>query len=162
MKSIVRNAVIAAAFLTFITGAPLYARTNGTNHETLSKIDSVKESYRAKQRKDSLNGGAKASNSASDLMKKVAANEVNMVTNTHEGKAQNEIVINGKRYFATGDGYAFTISQNRSICFAADPVTNKKVNKADAVTYADASGRVFYFESEDTYKEFIKLASSKQ
>ncbi len=163
MKGIVSKAAIAAAFLVFITGAPLYARTSGTNNEAALKANSVKESYRAKLRKDSLqnNGAAKAEGSPSAWMTRVSANEVNMVTNTLERKPQSEIVINGKKYFAEGTGYAFTISQNPSICFANDPLTNRKVNKAEAVIYADASGRVFYFESENTFKDFINLASEK-
>ena len=40
-------------------------------------------------------------------------------------------------------------------------MTNKTIDKADAVIYIDASGRALYFESGDTYERFVGLAEQE-
>ncbi len=47
---------------------------------------------------------------------------------------------------------------NPSTRFAKDPLTDRAVDKSCAVIYADASGRVYYFESEAAYSAFMALA----
>ena len=69
------------------------------------------------------------------------------------------VAIDGKTYFGAGDAYASTLRMNAAARTAVDPSTSKKIDKASAVTFADASGRVFYFESESSYREFIGLAT---
>ena len=82
-----------------------------------------------------------------------------MSTNTFAKTAQKEINLDGSKYFASGTGHEANLARNASARFAVDPLTNKKVNKASAATYADASGRVFYFESDESFNGFIALAT---
>jgi hypothetical protein len=53
------------------------------------------------------------------------------------------------------------LQENPSIRFARDPFSNKAIDKADAAVYVDASGRAFYFESDDSYKNFIALGEQE-
>ena len=127
-------------------------------------LESVKQEYNACQRLDALKGNKSHSEAvkpaaAEELLKKVDLSEVNMATNRLDKAGKREFRLNGKTYYISGDKDALQLSSNPTTCFAKDPLTNKTVNKADAVTYADASGRVHYFESEDSYKGFIGLAS---
>ena len=82
-----------------------------------------------------------------------------MATNRVSGDKLSSVAIDGKTYFGAGDAYASTLRMNAAARTAVDPSTSKKIDKASAVTFADASGRVFYFESENSYREFIGLAT---
>lgn len=160
-KNIGKVAALALAVL--IAPACVYAQSD-VNSVAISRLESIKERYLASVRSEALHAknavpARIATGPASSWMKRVNANEVNMVTNRFERKQQNEISLNGKVYFATGEGYAFNMTQNPSLRFAKDPMTNKAIDKAEAVIYSDASGRAHYFESEETYKNFISLAT---
>ncbi|MBI5643271.1 MAG: hypothetical protein HY954_07325 [Deltaproteobacteria bacterium] len=166
-KETLKRAVIAAAFTAFMAGTipgALHATENGASkNDAISKLESCKSSYMAKLRQEALQTKnplpeSMSNGPASAWLQKVSPNEVNMVTNTFEKKEQKEISLDGKKYYANGEGYAFNLSQNPSTRFGVDPLTNKKVDKASAAIYADASGRVFYFESEDSFNGFLALA----
>lgn len=136
----------------------------GDNMESIAKLQSVKESYAASLRLEALQAknspeSVRVSGPAAEWLKKVSAEEVNMVTNRHAGSKQAAVSIDGRTYFGGGEGYVSTLQKNVAARSAVDPFTNKKIDKASALTYADASGRVFYFESEGSYREFIGLAT---
>jgi YHS domain-containing protein len=136
----------------------------GENQEAIAKLQSVKESYAASLRLEALQAknspeSVNVTGSASQWLKKVSAEEVNMVTNRHAGSKQASVSIDGKSYFGAGEGYVATLEQNAATRAAVDPYTNKQIDKASALTFADASGRIFYFESESSYNNFIGLAT---
>ena len=136
----------------------------GDNKEAIAKLQSVKECYAASLRLEALQAknspeSVRVTGAAADWLKRVSAEEVNMVTNRHAGSKQVPVSIDGRTYFGAGEGYVSTLQKNMAARSAVDPFTNKKIDKASALTYADASGRVFYFESEGSYGEFIGLAT---
>lgn len=136
----------------------------GDNMEAIAKLQSVKESFAASLRLEALQAknspdSVRVSGPAAEWLKRVNAEEVNMVTNRHAGSKQAAVAIDGRTYFGAGDGYVSNLQKNAAARSAVDPFTNKKIDKASALTYADASGRVFYFESEGSYAEFIGLAT---
>lgn len=126
--------------------------------------ETVRQNYLASLRlealktKNTIPANIETSSSTGAWLKRVKANEVNMVTNRYVGKMQNEVKVDGKTYFVSGESYAWTLQQNPSIRFAKDPFTNKIIDKADAVIFVDASGRTLYFESDDAHKNFMALA----
>lgn len=169
MKRNVLKRIVLASSLAFfgvaaVNGAALAKDSNETNKQAISKLQTLKENYIAGVRQEAVSSKSPvptkvASGPATMWLSKVNPKEVNMATNRHEKKAQKEIKLDGKTYYMTGDSYAFNMEQNRSTRFAKDPLTNKKIDKAEAVTFADASGRVHYFESEDTFRQFTALAT---
>ncbi|CAG0985499.1 hypothetical protein GPROT1_02599 [Gammaproteobacteria bacterium] len=163
MKKNSGKLLIAAAMT---ASAVMFASGAGAadNKDAIVVLQSVKESYAASLRLEALQAknspeSVRVTGPASEWLKKVNAEEVNMATNRHTGEKQAAVSIDGRDYFAAGDGYAAALQMNAASRVAVDPYTNKKVDKASASTYADASGRVFYFESENSYREFIGLAT---
>lgn len=144
--------------------APGVAQAEMNSSETLAaiRLTTAKENYLAVQRLKALKANEAASriDGASPWvwLTRVNATEVNMVTNRYQKAVQEPVSLNGKAYYAAGSGYSSTLSNNPSIRFAKDPLTNRVVDKAEAIIFADAAGRAYYFESEDTYKGFIGLA----
>lgn len=130
-------------------------------------LESVKQNYLASVRlealktKNSVPGKDQINTPANLWMKRVKASEVNMVTNRYNREPQSKVIMEGKIYYASGESYVGTIRQNPSLRFAKDPVTNKTIDKAEAVIYVDASGRALYFESGDTYERFVSLAGQE-
>lgn len=160
--------ILAAAFSAlmagYFTGYAVAGSENAGNREAVAKLQSAKECYAASIRMEALQANnnasaVKANGPASLWLTKVSPDEVNMVTNRYEKKKQDAINMDGRTYYGTGSGYAYNLNQNPSVRYSNDPVTNKKVDKASAAAYADASGKVYYFESEDSYRNFISLAS---
>ena len=130
-------------------------------------LESVKQNYLASLRLEALKtrntvpGRDQINSPANFWMKRVKAGEVNMVTNHYTKDPQTKVIMGGKIYYTSGESYTWTMQQNPSIRFAKDPVTNKTIDKADAVIYIDASGRALYFESVDTYEKFVALAEQE-
>jgi len=142
-----------------------YATEPVVETNAITLLESVRQNYYAQERLMSLknnntvninkNGPAKM------WLKKVTSSEVNMVTNRITSEQQDAVEINGKKYFANGKEYAFNLQENASVRFSVDPLTNVIIDKADAVTYSDASGRVLYFESDKSFERFLAMASSE-
>lgn len=130
-------------------------------------LESVKQNYLASIRlealktKNNVPDRSEINSPASFWLKRARATEINMVTNRMTKELQGKVVMNEKVYYTPGESFALTLQQNPSLRFAKDPLTNKSVDKANAVIYADASGRALYFESDDTYKKFISLAEEE-
>ncbi len=149
-----------------------YSSASETNNMVVDNravllLESVKQNYLASLRLEALKTGNSVPgrnqiNSPSDFwMKRVKAGDVNMVTNRYTRDPQTKVIMGGKIYYTSGESYAGTMQQNPSLRFTKDPVTNKTVDKAEAVIYIDASGRALYFESEDTYEKFVSLAEQE-
>ncbi len=164
MKSTIMIIAVFASIAAFSANAAAETGpVDAANRKALATLQAVKENYAASLRMEAIRSknpvnGVRVTGPASLWLKKVNPDQVNMVTNRFYGSRQEAISIGGRDYYISG-AYAFTLRQNPSIRFALDPLTERKVDKSAAMTYADASGRVFYFESEDTFRNFIGLAS---
>lgn len=169
-RGIFGKALIVAGCAAFVAGVvlPAIAQADsvspGRHNGATIVLESVKQCYAASERLEALKTGKmeadkRANGSASVWLKKVSLNEVNMATNRVERRPQKEVNINGRKYYVSNEFAGAQLQRNPSACFAKDPLTNKVVDKMKAATYADASGRVLYFESDDTYRDFIGLAN---
>ena len=89
---------------------------------------------------------------------KVKTNLVCMVNDSYMGKEQIPVEFEGKTYYGCCQGCVDAIQNKRSVRYAVDPATEKEVDKAKAyiVLKKDGSSKVFYFESEETYKQYLK------
>lgn len=156
--------IAVAAFAFAALAVPADAKTPAANNGAITKLESAKECYKASVRKEAIQAKSSvpdkiSTGPASGWLTRVKRDEVNMVTNRFEGKKLAATNMDGKTYFTAGDVYAKNLAANPSTRFAKDALTDKKIDKAEAATYADASGRVYYFESEDSFRNFIALAN---
>lgn len=173
-RNILKSTCIKTGLLVFIVAICLSGYGNAAetssiaiDNDTILLIETIKQNYLASLRLEAL----KTKNSMPDLnqtnntpslwLKRVKANEVNMVTNRYTKETLSETILSGKVYYASGEMVAWTLQQNPSLRFTKDPLTHKIVDKSDAVIYVDASGRALYFESDETYKNFIALADQE-
>ncbi len=169
-RKLIEKMVIAATFAVFAAGSfiPVTANAEAGHADrfAVARLKTVEENYRAHLRAEALHAKKSAaigeSGPSSLWLTRVAPEEVNMVTNRRESKKQSALSLNGKSYYCPDNAYAVNMSDNPSIRSARDPLTDKRIDKSDAVIYADASGRVYYFESEDTYRGFIGLADTER
>lgn len=165
LKRTIRKTILTSFILSVALAGYSYAAGPVSESNTISLLESVRQNYYANERLQSLRNTnlirVKKEAPAKMWLKKVTSGEVNMVTNRYTGEQQNAIRVNDKTYFATGDGYALNMKNNSSVRFAKDPVTGKTIDKADAATYSDASGRILYFESEMSFERFLGLADSE-
>lgn len=167
-RKLIEKMVVAATFAVFAAGSFIpvtaVAETGNIDRCVVARLKTVEENYRAHLRAEALQAKKTAdigeSGPASSWLTRVSAEEVNMVSNRRESRKQSVVSLNGKSYYCPDSAHAFNMSHNPSTRFAKDPLTDKRVDKSEAVIYADASGRVYYFESEDTYKGFIGLANT--
>jgi len=129
-------------------------------------LESVRQNYMASQRTEQLRGKLIEASARTPLavsgepgqwLRRVKGSSVNMVTNRLFSGAQKVVSCEGKEYYVPNDDYGFNLMLNRSLRYAADPVTGRKIDKSDALAYADSKERVLYFESEQSYKNFISL-----
>ena len=167
MKNVSIVRLFATIFSVFILIATLVGYSSAQSSESgdsgiISALETIKENHMAAKREEAIKAGSTPSTitgHASTWLTKVNSNEINMVTNRHEGVAQAEIVIDGKTYYGSCKGCAENMTSNTSTRFARDPYTNKLVDKAEATIFTDSSGRAWYFESGNTQASFIELAS---
>ena len=126
-----------------------YAEQDVFESNAIRLLESVRQNYYAHELLVSLkNNYAVNINKnvpAKMWLKKVNTSEVNMVTNRFSGEQQDAVIINNKQYFANGKEYAFNLQENSSLLYSIDPLSNMIIDKADAVTYSDALGRVLFF-----------------
>lgn len=163
-RSFIKAALtLSVLTITFaVASGAAQAATNSSDTLAAVRLTTAKENYLAVQRLKALKANEAASRidaaSPSVWLTRVNRAEVNMVTNRFQKAVQEPVNLNGKAYYVAGSWYSSTLSNNPSIRFAKDPFTSRVVDKAEAVIFADAAGRAYYFESEDTYKGFIGLA----
>jgi len=138
------------------------ASSNGTTVLARQKLQTIRANYQAIKRMKTLRAAIEGVNPGESLppswLRRVEPAEVCMITNRHEGSPQAPIVLSGKTYYGSCDGCAENLRLNPSVRFARDPYSGRLVDKAEALTFADASGRVWYFESEANKARFLGLA----
>jgi hypothetical protein len=164
MKNVSIVRLFITIFSVFVLIATLvgYSSAQSRDSGIISALETIRENHMAIKRQEAIKAGSTPNTTtghASTWLTKVNANEVNMVTNRHEGVAQTEIVIEGKTYYGSCKGCAKNMMDNTSTRFARDPYTKKLVNKAEATIFADSTSRVWYFESENTQASFIDLVN---
>lgn len=80
-----------------------------------------------------------------------------MVNDAYMAKPQIPVEVNGKTYYGCCNMCVSTLNEKESARLAVDPFTGQKVDKSDAfIVLLDQSGKVAYFESEETYGAFQK------
>lgn len=170
MKRYLGRAINVSVFSLFVAsaclfgGAESHAGEKEQDKAAVSRLNAVKQAHLARERGAAIKvkAGVQSRDDASKapMLIRVKADEVNMATNHYEGAKQNTVTIDNKVYHVGASGYARHITANPSTRFSRDPFTGKAVDKAEAVIFADASSRVHYFESEETYKAFVGLADN--
>ncbi|HEX9941481.1 MAG TPA: hypothetical protein VGG03_05665 [Thermoanaerobaculia bacterium] len=93
---------------------------------------------------------------AKPALKKVEAKKVCMINDQLFEKDQIPVSVQGKTYYGCCEMCKERLSKDVASRTSVDPVTGKKVDKATAVIAALPDGKVLYFESEKTLKEYQK------
>lgn len=79
-----------------------------------------------------------------------------MVNNAYMGKKQIEVPHGGKIYYGCCAMCVERIPNDQTVREAVDPLTGKKVDKANAyIVMISDEGEVAYFENEENYKKFL-------
>ncbi len=88
------------------------------------------------------------------LLKQVEVRFVCMQNNKAFDKEQVPVTIDGVVYFGCCDNCNKTLSSKEENRYALDPVSKKRINKAEAVVGAAADNSIYYFESVENLKAF--------
>ncbi len=119
-----RTFFISFLLLTFAISFSTFTQADNTNQQTSSSLTEVDSKY------------------------------VCMVTNQLFVKEQIPVELEGKTYYGCCEMCKAKIKNNPQSREATDPVSGKKVDKAEAVIGASADGNIYYFESEENLAEF--------
>lgn len=83
------------------------------------------------------------------FMEPVPKDEICMVQKYYMGPGKmTPVVLDNKTYYVCCQGCKDTITKDPNERWAIDPVSGKKVNKADAVLGKATNGQIHFFESE--------------
>jgi YHS domain-containing protein len=119
-----RTFFISFLILTFTISFCTFTQADNTNQQTSSSLTEVDSKY------------------------------VCMVTNQLFVKEQIPVEVEGKTYYGCCEMCEAKIKNNPQSREATDPVSGKKVYKAEAVIGATADGSIYYFESEENLEMF--------
>lgn len=84
-------------------------------------------------------------------LEKVESKRVCMVNDTVFPRDQIPVEVDGKTYFGCCEMCKGRLAKDATLRTATDPVSGAEVDKATAVIGAGPDGRVFYFESDQTF-----------
>jgi YHS domain-containing protein len=98
--------------------------------------------------------GPAADAKASQLAVVHERNQVCMVNDQYMGREQIPVTIAEKTYYGCCPMCKGRLERDAKARAAKDPVTGSSVDKATAVIGRAPSGQVFYFESEDTLRQY--------
>jgi len=164
-RTVCVGATAAFAIALFHAGAAMAGtRTGAATDASYLKLESIRQNYIAAQRQNALDSNNKVDelsvrNGSPDAwLSSVETSKVNMVTNRVADKALSAVTVDGHTYYVRNKDYEAALNKNLSLRFTTDPITGKKIDKSDAIILADSKGRVFYFESEKTYRDFVAQA----
>ncbi|RXP54813.1 hypothetical protein EC396_08855 [Lutibacter sp. HS1-25] len=89
---------------------------------------------------------------------KIESSKVCYVNNKFMGIDQIPVEFENKTYYGCCEGCVVKLKTMRETRYAIDPSTGKEVDKAVAFIVLSPAGNndVLYFESEQTYKDYIK------
>lgn len=94
-------------------------------------------------------------------VKKVEHKYVCMITNKLFADEQIEVDIEGKKYYGCCEMCKAKLEGDVTSRQAQDPVSGITVDKAIAVTGADSSGNIFYFENETNMSAYNERFHSR-
>jgi len=94
-------------------------------------------------------GDAPATQPSGKLTKVDSPKRVCMVTNKAFADDQIAVEVEGKTYYGCCEMCKGRLTSDAKLRSAVDPVSQKPVDKADAVIAADSKGKVFYFENDE-------------
>lgn len=87
-------------------------------------------------------------------LERVEAEKVCMTNDAYFGKPQIPVQVEGKTYYGCCQGCVEALTNDAALRTAADPVSGKKVDKAEAVIGMLPNGHVLYFESEASFRAY--------
>lgn len=99
-------------------------------------------------------GPAPQAVTAAQLTRVTDPSLVCMVNNQYMGKAQIPVTVAGKTYYGCCAMCKGRLETDQASRTGIDPVSRRSVDKATAVLAQSASGKMFYFESEDTFARY--------
>lgn len=138
-------------------------KPSSSTDKSVLTLESVKQSYLAAERAKKLRGELKSTAASSEnpglWLRKVENKTVNMVTNRLGDDGQKVVRLEGRDYYVPDARYALAFNMNPSLRYAVDPVTGKRIDKSGALAYADYQDKVLYFESEESYQDFLSSFS---
>lgn len=70
------------------------------------------------------------------------------------GKPQIPVEVDGRTYFGCCPMCKERLNKEPAVRTARDPVTGQEVDKATAVIMRDATGKILYFASETTLRQY--------
>lgn len=80
--------------------------------------------------------------------------QVCMVNDQFMGKPQIAIAVEGRTYYGCCPMCKERLANQPSSRIGRDPVTGKDIDKAVALMVKDASGKILYFENEDSLRRY--------
>lgn len=89
-------------------------------------------------------------------LKRVPIEYVCMANDTYFAKDQIPVEVDGKTYYGCCHGCKVRLQQDESIRQTVDPYTGEDVDKATAVAAAHPDGSVLYFESEESFEQYLE------
>lgn len=119
-----RTFFISFLLLTFAISFSTFTQADNTNQQTSSSLTEVDSKY------------------------------VCMVTNQLFVKEQIPVEVESKTYYGCCEMCEAKIKNNPQSREATDPVSGKKVDKAEAIIGASADGSIYYFESGENLEKF--------
>jgi YHS domain-containing protein len=90
----------------------------------------------------------------SGLSRVTDVKEVCMVTDQFMGSPQIPVEVEGRTYYGCCAMCKERLNKEPAVRTARDPVSGEEVDKARAVIVQDASGKLLYFASEDTLRQY--------
>lgn len=87
---------------------------------------------------------------------RVPTDQVCMVQDRLFADPQIPVEVEGKTYYGCCPMCAGKLREDVSLRQAVDPVTGKTVDKASALAAAAPDGSILYFESEQTFGQFLE------
>jgi YHS domain-containing protein len=84
----------------------------------------------------------------------VDTSQVCMVNDQYMGKPQIPIAVEGRTYYGCCPMCKDRLANQPASRIGKDPVTGNDVDKAVALMVKDASGKILYFENEDSLRRY--------
>jgi YHS domain-containing protein len=97
---------------------------------------------------------AKPASPAPAALVRVAADKVCMMNDHFMGVPQIPVPVDGKTYYGCCPMCERKLREQPDTRFGVDPVSKKRVDKAGAVIGKLESGKVLYFETEQTFRAY--------
>ncbi|MBI2413825.1 MAG: TRASH domain-containing protein [Deltaproteobacteria bacterium] len=88
-------------------------------------------------------------------VKTLPSRDICMVANRVPGYPTIEVPIDGRTYYVCCKNCEARIRQDPALRYAKDPLTHKKINKADSFIALKDDGSVAYFESRESAEEYF-------